>query len=126
MRFDKFTIKSQELIQNAQTLATQYNHQQIEPEHLLASMLSEKEGVAQAILNKLGASPGSVVQKSTEALKRLPKVTGGGAGYASPATQKIMEAAFAQAAKMKDEYVSTEHLLLALADDKNCEAGKND
>jgi ATP-dependent Clp protease ATP-binding subunit ClpB len=124
MRFDKFTIKSQELIQNAQTLATQYNHQQIEPEHLLTAMLSEKEGVAQAILNKLGVSPGSVTQKTTEALKRLPKVTGGGTGYASPATQKIMEAAFAQAAKMKDEYVNTEHLLLAIADDKNCEAGK--
>ncbi|MGD9366000.1 MAG: ATP-dependent chaperone ClpB [Desulfobacteraceae bacterium] len=124
MRFDKFTIKSQELIQNAQSLASQHNNQQIEPEHLLAAMLAEKEGVARSMLRKLGVSPGAVSQETAAAINRLPKVTGGGNLYASSLTQKIMETAFAEAAKMKDEYVSIEHLLLALAEDKRCEAGK--
>ncbi|MBW1759180.1 MAG: chaperone protein ClpB, partial [Deltaproteobacteria bacterium] len=62
MRFDKFTIKSQELVQNAQSLASQHNNQQIEPEHLLYSMLTEKEGIAVSMLRKLGVSPDAVVQ----------------------------------------------------------------
>lgn len=124
MRFDKFTIKSQELIQNAQSLASQHNNQQIEPEHLLAAMLAEKEGVARSMLRKLGVSPGAVSQEIAAAINRLPKVTGGGNLYASSQTQKIMETAFAEAAKMKDEYVSIEHLFLAIAEDKRCEAGK--
>ncbi|MBT8367588.1 MAG: Clp protease N-terminal domain-containing protein, partial [Deltaproteobacteria bacterium] len=60
MRFDKFTIKSQELIQNSQALASRYNHQQIEPEHLLAAMFQEPEGIAGAILRKLGVSPNEI------------------------------------------------------------------
>jgi ATP-dependent Clp protease ATP-binding subunit ClpB len=60
MRFDKFTIKSQELIQNAQTLASQHHNQQIEPEHLLATMLGEHEGITRSIFRKMGVSPGGV------------------------------------------------------------------
>ena len=77
MRFDKFTIKSQELIQSSQTLPGQHNHQQIEPDHLLVSMLAEKEGVAPSILRKMGVSPDDVAREATMALDRLPKVTGG-------------------------------------------------
>ncbi len=120
MRLDKFTIKSQELIQNAQSLAAQHHHQQIEPEHLLGAMLAEKEGVARAILRKLGVSPDGVAQEATLALDRLPKVSGAAAeAYLSPRSRAVLEAAFAEAAKMKDEYVSIEHLLLAVVDEKS-------
>ena len=67
MRFDKFTIKSQELIQNAQNLVSQYNHQQFEPEHLLTAMLKESEGIAAAMLRKLGVSPDEIAQGAVAA-----------------------------------------------------------
>ena len=69
MRFDKFTIKSQELIQNSQTLTSQYHHQQMEPEHLLAAMLKEPDGIAGAMLRKLGASPDEIAQQVVAALE---------------------------------------------------------
>jgi ATP-dependent Clp protease ATP-binding subunit ClpB len=116
MRFDKFTIKSQDLIQKAQALASQHNHQQIEPDHMLAAMLAQRDSMAPAILRKIGVSPEDVRRDIGEAIVELPSVTGGGDRYASPGTQKVMEAAFAQASKMKDEYVSIEHLLLALTE----------
>ncbi len=119
MRFDKFTVKSQELIQNAQSLASRYQNQQIEPEHLLTAMLSEKESVARSILRKLGVSPEAVAQEVTVALDRLPKVTGAGEVYLSQRTKNVLEGAFSEADKMKDEYVSIEHILLAVVDDKS-------
>jgi ATP-dependent Clp protease ATP-binding subunit ClpB len=122
MRFDKFTIKSQELIQNAQSLASGNNNQQIEPEHLLQAMLAEKQGVAGSLLRKLGVSPGAVAHEAALALGRLPKVTGGGDQYMSSRAKAVLEAAFAEAAKMKDEYVSIEHLFLAIAEEKHGEA----
>ena len=86
MRFDKFTIKSQELIQNAQSLASQHNHQQIEPEHLLAAMLREPEGIAGAMLRKLGASATDIVGDVTGAIEKMPRVSGGATAevYISP------------------------------------------
>ena len=122
MRFDKFTIKSQELIQNAQSLASGNNNQQIEPEHLLQAMLAEKQGVAGSLLRKLGVSPGAVAHETALAVGRLPKVTGGGDLYMSSRTKAVLEAGFAEAAKMKDEYVSIEHLFLAIAEEKHGEA----
>jgi ATP-dependent Clp protease ATP-binding subunit ClpB len=124
MRFDKFTIKSQELIQNAQSLASRHGNQQIEPEHLLQAMLAEKEGVAASLLRKLGVSPDTVFREAAASIDRLPKVAGAGEVYASSRTRTLLEAAFSEASKMKDEYVSIEHLFLALADDKQGEAGK--
>jgi ATP-dependent Clp protease ATP-binding subunit ClpB len=124
MRFDKFTIKSQELIQEAQSLASRHGHQQIEPEHLLAGMLQETDGIAGAMLRKLGASPDSVAGEVTAALEKLPGVSGGGLGdvYLSARSKAVLEAAFAEATKMKDEYVSIEHIFLAIADEKSGEA----
>jgi ATP-dependent Clp protease ATP-binding subunit ClpB len=124
MRFDKFTIKSQELIQEAQGLAGRYGHQQIEPEHLLAGMLQENKGIADAMLRKLGASPAGVAGDVTGALEKLPSVSGGGMGdvYLSARSKAVLEAAFAEATKMKDEYVSIEHIFLAIADEKSGEA----
>jgi ATP-dependent Clp protease ATP-binding subunit ClpB len=124
MRFDKFTVKSQQLIQEAQALASRNQNQQIEPEHLLAAMLAEKEGVARAILQKLGVSADAVARDATSVVEKLPKVSGGGDRYISQRTNSLLEAAFAEASKMKDEYVSIEHLLLALADDKSGQAGR--
>jgi ATP-dependent Clp protease ATP-binding subunit ClpB len=124
MRFDKFTIKSQELIQDAQSLASRYGHQQIEPEHLMAGMLQETDGIASAMLRKLGASPGGVAGEVTVALEKLSSVSGNGMGevYLSARSKSVLEAAFAEATKMKDEYVSIEHIFLAIADEKAGEA----
>ncbi len=124
MRFDKFTIKSQELIQNAQASASQHNNQQIEPEHFLGSMLDEPEGIAGAMLRKLGVSSKDVAQETAVAIEKLPKVSGAGDSYFSRRGQNVLDAAFAEAAKMKDEYVSTEHIFLAISDEKEGEAPK--
>ncbi len=126
MRFDKFTIKSQELIQEAQSLASQHNNQQIEPEHLLAAMLEESDGIAGSMLRKLGASPGEIAREVMAAVDKLPKISGGATAevYISPATKAVLESAFAEASKMKDEYVSIEHILLAISEAKQGEAVK--
>ena len=124
MRFDKFTIKSQELIQNAQSLASSYNHQQIEPEHLLSTMLKEPEGIARAMLNKLGVSTNDVSRELSNTIDKLPKVSGSAVGdaYISPRSKHVLDAAFSEAAKMKDQYVSIEHILLAISDEKSGKA----
>ena len=126
MRFDKFTIKSQELIQGAQGLAGQLGHQQIDPEHLLKAMLEQPEGIARSILQKLGASPERVLHEVTDALERKPKVSGAGMGevYISPTTKKVLDRAFAEATNLKDEYVSIEHILVAITDQKNTDAAR--
>lgn len=120
MRFDKFTIRSQELIASAQSLAGQSGNQQIEPEHILAAMLSEKESIARSMLRKLGVSPNSVAQEVAATIENLPKVSGTGMGevYASSRTKSVLDGAFAEAAKMKDEYVGLEHILLAISDEQ--------
>ena len=124
MRFDKFTIKSQELIQNAQSLASSHNNQQIEPEHLLSTMLDESEGIARAMLDKLGVSAGDISRELSAAIDRLPKVSGGAVGdaYISPRTKSVLDGAFAEAAKMKDQYVSIEHIFLGILDEKRGDA----
>ncbi len=124
MRFDKFTIKSQELIRNAQELASKHGNQQIEPEHLLAAMLGESEGIAGAMLRKLGVSPDEIAGQVQQVLDKFPQVSGGGLAeaYISPRTKAVLEAAFAEASQMKDEYVSIEHIFLAIADEKQGDA----
>jgi ATP-dependent Clp protease ATP-binding subunit ClpB len=124
MRFDKFTIKSQELIQSAQSLAAQHNNQQVEPEHLLAAMLTETGGIASTMLRKLGAAPNELAQQVTAAIAALPGVRGAGTGevYISHRAKAVLEQAFIEATHMKDEYVSIEHVLLAISDEKNGEA----
>ena len=126
MRFDKFTIKSQELIQNAQSLASTHNNQQIEPEHLLSTMLDEPDGIAQAMLNKLGVSTNDVSRELLNAIDKLPKVSGGAIGdaYISPRSKSVLDAAFGEAAKMKDQYVSIEHIFISISDEKKGEAAK--
>ena len=122
MRFDKFTIKSQELIQDAQAKASQHRNPQIEPEHLLAAMLSDTDGIATAIFRKLGVPVETLKQDVEQALERQPKVGQAAEPYIAPRTKAVLEAAFSEAAKMKDEYVSVEHLLLAVCDHKEGES----
>jgi len=124
MRLDKFTIKSQELISQAQSLASRGQHQQIEPEHLLAAMTADKEGIAVSIFQKLGVSPDRISGDVTGLLERLPRVTGGGEVYISQRSRSILESAFSQAEGMKDEYVSVEHILLALLAEKDSPGAK--
>jgi ATP-dependent Clp protease ATP-binding subunit ClpB len=126
MRFDKFTIKSQELIQNAQSMASEHNNQQIEPEHLLLAMLNESEGIARAMLNKLGVSSDDVCRELAATIDKFPKVSGvtTGDAFISPRTKNVLDSAFAEAAKMKDQYVSIEHIFLAISDEKKGDAAK--
>jgi len=118
MRFDKFTIKSQELIQTAQRLASSRHNNQIEPEHLLAATLADREGIVVSVLRKLGSSPGAAAQEAALAIDKLPKISQPQEAYISQRTQAVLEAAISEAAKMKDQYVSVEHILLAITDEK--------
>ncbi len=124
MRLDKFTLKSQELIQNAQGLASQQTHQQIDPEHLLSVMLMEPEGVARAILLKLGISLDSVFKEVSIFIEKQPKVSGARDVYISPRIKNVLDAAFSEASNMKDEYVSIEHVLLAISGETAGEASR--
>jgi ATP-dependent Clp protease ATP-binding subunit ClpB len=126
MRFDKFTLKVQEAIQEAQTLAGSYGHQAIEPEHLLVSFLRQEEGIVGAILEKLGANPKQVEQKIVSFLERQPRIEGSDTGqiYLSARMNKIFDKSLTEAARLKDEYVSAEHVLIAVTEEKAGEAAK--
>ena len=126
MRFDKFTLKVQEAIQEAQTLANSYGHQAIEPEHLLVSFLRQEDGIVGAILNKLNASPQKIEKELDDYLKKQPRVQGAGAEqvYMGGRLNKIFNKALTEAAQLKDEYVSAEHVLITIAEEKTGEAGK--
>ena len=118
MRLDKLTTKSQEALQQAQALAEKRNHQAIDVEHLLFALLGQKEGVVTSLLQKLGVPLGSLTERLQKALDRLPQITGGaGQTYITPRLKKTIENAEAEAEALKDEYVSTEHLLLAMVQD---------
>ncbi len=119
MRFDKLTIKAQEAIQDAQGRAAELQHSTIEPEHLLTSLLGQEGGVATALIEKLGIDANRVQGEAETELAKAPKVSGAAAhgGSIGGRTSTVFNNAFSLADKMKDEYVSTEHLLLALLDD---------
>ncbi|HOX38644.1 MAG TPA: ATP-dependent chaperone ClpB [Candidatus Brocadiia bacterium] len=115
MRFDKLTIKAQEAIQAAQQLAESSGHPQIDPLHALAALLQQKDGVVVPILQKLGIPSEKLLRAVEAQLQRLPKVSGGsGQAGVSPELQQVLTKAFAEADRLKDDYVSVEHLLLAL------------
>ena len=126
MRFDKFTLKVQEALQDAQTLAGSLGHQAIEPEHLLICLLRQEEGIAGAILNKLNAQPQKMEQGLERYLKKQPSIQGAGTGqvYLGGRLNKIFDKALTEAAQLKDEYVSAEHVLIVIAEEKEGEAGK--
>ena len=120
MRFDKFTLKSQEMVQEAQALASRNNHQQIEPVHFLHVMLEDADSIAGSILRKIGVAPDAISSQVASAIQTLPKIQGAtGESYLSPNSKKMLEKAFAEAANMKDQYVSIEHVFLAILDIKD-------
>jgi ATP-dependent Clp protease ATP-binding subunit ClpB len=126
MRFDKFTLKVQEAIQEAQTLAGHYGHQGIDVEHLLFAFLEQPEGMVGSILKKLGTDPGAMAHEVKKALERLPRVEGSGLSQPgiTPRLNRVLDHALAEAARLKDEYVSAEHILTVMADEKQGEAVK--
>jgi ATP-dependent Clp protease ATP-binding subunit ClpB len=124
MRFDKLTIKSQEAVSEAQSLATSRGHSMIEPEHLLAALLAQPEGSTLPVLQKLGVSVDALQQRIEQQLAAAPKVSGGAQPRLSDATSRVLERAFKEADGLKDEYVSTEHLLLALSSESRSAAGR--
>jgi ATP-dependent Clp protease ATP-binding subunit ClpB len=120
LNLNKLTIKAQEAVQNAIEIAQNYNNQIIEPEHLLAASVQDSGSTADSILKKTGANVDAIKIKVNELLESLPKVSGAGVGnqQMSQNTAKLLDAATEEARILKDEYISTEHLLLALAEDK--------
>jgi ATP-dependent Clp protease ATP-binding subunit ClpB len=116
MNLNKYTQKAQEAVINAQTLAQEYNHSQIEPLHLLAALLSQEEGVVPQIIRRLGVDFGVLMGRVEETLQRMPRVSGGAQPGLSRELSNIVRQAEREAENMKDEYVSTEHLFLALVD----------
>ncbi len=121
IRFDRFTIKAQEAFQEAQTIALDRGQQQLEVEHLLLALINQKEGLTLQLLQKLGANTGSIISQLGEEIDKLPHVEGAGAGqiYMSTRLNNAAEAAFNEMKNLRDEYLSSEHLLLAIADEKN-------
>ncbi len=124
MRLDKFTVKAQEALQAAQSMADQHDHQAIEPEHLLVALLEQREGVVGPVLAKLGARPEAIRRELQAALGKLATVKGASGHYLGERTRQALDRAQAEAERLKDEYVSTEHLLLALAQERDGAAGR--
>jgi ATP-dependent Clp protease ATP-binding subunit ClpB len=126
MNISKLTVKSQEALQNAQEIASSYGNQVIEPVHLLAALVQDAEGMAVPILQKCGANVNYIKIKLNELIEKLPKVSGAGLGNQgmSQALGRILERAGKQAQDLKDEYISTEHLLLAMVEAADSEASR--
>ena len=124
MRLDRFTLKGQEAIESAVAMAEKAGHQQVEPEHTLASLLDQAEGLTRPIFGKIGANVNTIRSEVEAALKKFPQVSGASQQYLSSRLNQIFTQAQKEADSFKDEYLSTEHLLLALAEEKAGEAGK--
>jgi len=124
IRFDKLTIKAQEAVQAAQEMAARANQQQVEPLHLLWALIAQGDGVVPPLLEKLGAAPTRLASEIEKQIERLPKITGVADQYLSKATNAVLERAFDEAQRLKDEYVSTEHILLGIASADKDPAGQ--
>jgi ATP-dependent Clp protease ATP-binding subunit ClpB len=125
IKFDKFTIKAQESIGEAQQMANSYNHQEIKEEHLLLALINQKEGVVPSILQKLEVNLEEIKAKLEGILESIPRVYGdsGGQLYIGSDLNKVLDNALQEARKVKDEFVSTEHLLIALSETKGSRVG---
>ena len=124
LRFDKLTVKAQEALQAAQEMGGRMGQQQIEPLHLLWALAAQGDGVVPPLLEKLGVSPTRLASDVEKQIERLPKVSGVSQQYLSPATNKVLETAFDEAQRLKDEYVSTEHILLGISSSDKDPAGQ--
>jgi ATP-dependent Clp protease ATP-binding subunit ClpB len=124
LRFDKMTVKAQEAVQEAQEIAARHENQAIEPLHLLVALVEQKDGVVPPLLARLGIRSELLMQDLDREISRLPKVQGFGQHHMSRALNDILERSFDEATKFKDEYVSTEHLFLAIAAADSDPAGR--
>ncbi|WP_337866309.1 ATP-dependent chaperone ClpB [Ignavibacterium sp.] len=117
--FNRLTVKAQEIVQSAIEIAQNYNNQIVEPEHILAAIVQESGNIAETIIKKTGGNFNAIKIKINELLEKLPKVSGTALGnqQMSGALAKLFDTAAEEARNLKDEYVSTEHILLALAND---------
>lgn len=117
----QMTEKSREALQQAHTLATRHHHQQVDNEHLLLALLEQENGADARILQRAGGDLAAIRTRATQALARLPQVSGSGRTpgqvYIRPRQDDTLAAAVTEVQHLKDEYVSVEHLLLALADE---------
>src|SRR6201997_4681646 len=125
IRWDKFTVKAQEAVQRANELAAEHGNPELQPVHLLAALLEDKEGIVPPVLEKIGVGPQAVLSAVYRELEKLPKVSGEAAQPGlSNSTNKLLEQAFKEASNFKDEYVSTEHLVLAATQQKQDQAAQ--
>jgi ATP-dependent Clp protease ATP-binding subunit ClpB len=125
MRFEKFTIKSQEALADAQSVAERRNHQEITPLHLAYSLIQQPDGLIRPIMAKAGVSESLIRDDLEGALEKLPRISGPGVvSYTGTDLKTALDLATAEAEKMKDDYVSTEHLLLGILDNKDSQAAK--
>ena len=125
MRYDKFTIKSQEALAEAQALADRKGQQEITPLHLAYSLINQPEGIVRPILAKAGTPAPMILEGLERELDKLPKISGTGlSGYVGPDLKTVLDIAQAEAEKMRDEFVSTEHLLLAILAKKDSPAAR--
>src|SRR5271170_2901140 len=117
IRWDKLTVKAQEAVQRANDIASEHGNPELQPVHILAALLEDHEGIVSPLLERVGLQVPAIQTQAMAAIERLPKVSGGGAAQASlsNAANQLLENAFKEASNFKDEYVSTEHLLLAMA-----------
>jgi ATP-dependent Clp protease ATP-binding subunit ClpB len=115
IRWEKFTVKAQEAVQRANSLASEHGNPELMPVHLLAALLEDKEGIVPPVLEKIGIGPQAVLSDVYREIEKLPKVSGEASqATISNAANKLLEQVFKEASNFKDEYVSTEHLLLAI------------
>ncbi|CAG0989063.1 adenosinetriphosphatase [Myxococcaceae bacterium] len=124
MRLDKLTIKAQEALSEAVSQASARGHGSVEPAHLLRALLTQADGVAVPILQKLGIDVGTLARSVDEALERAPRVSGGGQPRSSNALERVLQAAAREAQGLEDEYIASEHLLLAIAAETSDPAGR--
>ncbi|MGA2787983.1 MAG: Clp protease N-terminal domain-containing protein, partial [Verrucomicrobiota bacterium] len=117
MQLDKLTLKSQEAVQDAQRLAREHSHQEIDGEHLLLALLGQDGSLVPELLTRIGVPPAQLSPDLEKELARRHKIQGGNDPYAGRDLQKALDAAQSEAGKLKNDYVSTEHLLLGLLDE---------
>ena len=123
-RFDKLTQKAQEAVQQAQETSGQNGHQAMHPVHLLLALAADREGIVRPVLEKCGIQPDALMTEVERELTKIPKVSGQPVGmYIAPSLQEVFDAAAKAAENFKDEFVSTEHLLLGIAGQKYDPAG---
>ena len=124
MKFDRFTEKAQEALAGAQALAREHRHSQIEPEHLLLALLQQPDSIPGTVLGRIGARVAALRTHLEQHLAQQPKVYGTDEVYPSAAFRRALEAAQAEAQRLTDEYLSTEHLLLGILADRTTPAGR--